>query len=87
MTSPKAFTSSDAEIWKAKLGAYSSVSKLLRDLAEHYGLSRNDAAVLLYELFDGFSLDDISYVWKWDYVGSGRGISDQHLDQQLGHLL
>ncbi|AAQ60442.1 hypothetical protein CV_2774 [Chromobacterium violaceum ATCC 12472] len=84
---PQEFTSADADVWRAKLSTYLSVSRLLRDLSAEYGVSRNDAGVLLYELFDSFSLDDISYVWKWDFDGSGKGLSDEGLDQRLGHLL
>ncbi|MCP1293035.1 hypothetical protein NK214_22915 [Chromobacterium sp. S0633] len=77
----------DVTFWRGEIRDYSSMSKLLRDLVSKYKVSRNDAGVMLYDIFDDFSLDDISYVWKWDIDGNGQGISDDSLDKYLKHLL
>lgn len=84
---PLELSSADVSLWRAKLSTYSSVSGLLRDLAMKYDVSRNDAGALLYSLFDDFSLDDISYIWKWDFDRCGKGLSDEDIDQRLSHLL
>ncbi|QOD83511.1 hypothetical protein [Chromobacterium haemolyticum] len=77
----------DVAFWREKVRGYSSMSRLLRDLVGKYKVSRNDAGVMLYDIVDGFSLNDISYVWKWDIDGNGQGISDDRLDKYLEHLL
>lgn len=81
------FPPEDVAFWRGRVRAYSSMSRLLRDLVEQYKVSRNDAGVMLYHIIDGFTLNDISYVWKWDINGHGQGISDDRLDKYLEHLL
>lgn len=75
------------EAWKARLSKYESVSLLMRDLAKEYGAPRNDVGAMLYLLFDNFSLDEVSYVWKWDFANTGIGLPDARIDTLLGHLL
>lgn len=75
------------DMWKAKLPIYTSVSTLIRDLAKEYAATRNDAGVMLYSLFDGFSLEELSCIWRWDFKNNGEGVSDERLDELLAHLL
>ncbi|GGP22050.1 hypothetical protein GCM10010970_23180 [Silvimonas iriomotensis] len=77
----------DAHTWKERSRGYASISHLLRDLISTYDAHRNDAGAFLYEVFDAFTLDELTYVWKWDADGSGAGLSDAELDKRLAHLL
>ncbi|MEE9927940.1 hypothetical protein [Microvirgula aerodenitrificans] len=77
----------DVDFWREKLQAYSSISSLMRDISKKYGASRNDVGVMMYSLFYNISIDEISYVWKWDMDRCGVGISDEQLDRYLSHLL
>jgi hypothetical protein len=68
-----------------------SISLFLRSMAEQYMAGRfslGGLALMAHDVFgDRMSGIDHGMIWHWDYFRTGRGLTDQRLEDRLGHLL
>lgn len=61
-------------------------SQVLREIADAYDVGRPELGMMLGDLFQGVTTQDVQIIWHWDITKNGRGISDDRLNEAISRL-
>lgn len=64
----------------------SEPSQVLREMASAYKVGRPELGMMLGELFEDVTTEEVQAVWHWDMAKNGRGLSDDDLNELIGKL-
>jgi hypothetical protein len=81
MNLPKA----DFERWQKRLAA-ERPSAVLRDMAIEYQVTKSTLGFFLVDLWPYIGTPGVQAVWGWDIKGTGKGLTDEALDEELAEL-
>lgn len=72
----------DIEKWRGRLSV-AAPSVVLREMAEAYGANKSALGFMVADLYADVETPVVQAVWKWDIDRTGRGLTDEDLNELL----
>lgn len=58
----------------------------MRYLAQEFHLGKTDLAWLAVDVYENIMTPEVQAIWHWDLAATGKGLTDEELNEALSHL-